>query len=83
MATAVSGEGRITIPKAVRDLLGLEAGSLVEFEEAPDGRVILFKAPSDHRQAGRFAGLRGYAGKGLTTEQVMEMTRGEGGHDAD
>lgn len=82
MATAVSGEGRITIPKAVRDRLGLEAGSLVEFDVAPDGRVTLFKAPSQ-RTAGRFARLRGCAGQGPSTDQILEMTRGESGHDAD
>lgn len=82
MATAVSGEGRITIPKAVRDRLGLEAGSLVEFEMAPDGRVVLFKAVA-RPPAGRFATLRGCAGTGATTDEVMEMTRGESGHDSD
>jgi antitoxin PrlF len=82
MATAISGEGRITIPKAVRDRLGLETGSLVEFEVTPDGRVVLFKAGA-RPPVSRFAKLRGRAGDGPTTDQVMAMTRGESGHDAD
>ena len=82
MASAVSGEGRITIPKAVRDRLGLEPGSLVEFEVAPDGRVVLFRAAAE-RPASRFDRVRGCAGEGPTTDEVLEMTRGESGHDAD
>ncbi|HYD69597.1 AbrB/MazE/SpoVT family DNA-binding domain-containing protein [Azospirillum sp.] len=81
MATAVTGKGQVTIPKAVRDHLGLTTGSMVEFEVTPDGRVALMKAVAD-RPAGRFARLRGCAGKGPTTDEILTMTRGEDGHDA-
>ncbi len=34
-------KGQITIPKAVREALRLEAGDKVEFELRPDGSVVM------------------------------------------
>jgi antitoxin PrlF len=65
MAAIVTSKGQVTIPKRVRDLLRIEPGSKVEFERAPDGRVVLVKVDSDPRPS-RFARLRGHAGKGLS-----------------
>jgi antitoxin PrlF len=76
MATTVTSKGQVTIPKPVRDLLGIEAGTEVEFELASDGRVILVKADSKHPPS-RFQSLRGRAGQGLSTDQIMALTRGE------
>ena len=77
MATTVTSKGQVTIPKPVRDRLGIEAGSAVEFEMVPDGRVVLVKANAD-RPVSRFEALRGRAGQGLSTDQIMALTRGEG-----
>ncbi len=77
MATTVTSKGQVTIPKPVRDRLGIVAGSAVEFEMVRDGRVILIKVDSDH-PVSRFEALRGRAGKGLSTDQIMALTRGEG-----
>ena len=41
MATTVTSKGQVTIPKPVRDRLGIEAGSAVEFEIVPVGRVVV------------------------------------------
>jgi AbrB family looped-hinge helix DNA binding protein len=76
MATVVTSKGQVTIPKPVRDRLGIEPGSAVEFELAPDGRVVLVKVDAS-RPASRFAALRGRAGKGLSTDEIMALTRGE------
>ena len=43
MATTVTSKGQVTIPKRVRDLLGIEPGGLVDFERGADGRVVLVK----------------------------------------
>ena len=76
MSTTVTSKGQVTIPKRVRDLLGIEPGSLVDFERAQDGRIVLVKI--DKKAApNRLARLRGHAGKGLTTDEIMAMTRGE------
>ena len=60
----------------MRDRLGIKPGNAVEFELAPDGRVIVVKV-GGRRPASRFAALRGRAGKGLSTDQIMALTRGE------
>jgi AbrB family looped-hinge helix DNA binding protein len=76
MSTTVTSKGQVTIPKRVRDLLGVGPGSQIDFERAPDGRIVLVKV---EKKAGptRFARLRGHAGKGLSTDEIMAMTRGE------
>jgi AbrB family looped-hinge helix DNA binding protein len=76
MTTLVTSKGRVTIPKPVRDRLGIVPGSAVEFELGPDGRVTLTKVGAK-RPKSRFEALRGRAGKGLSTDEIMALTRGE------
>jgi antitoxin PrlF len=76
MATTVTSKGQVTIPKPVRDRLGIEPGSSVEFELAADGRVVLIKVDA-RRPVSRYEALRGRAGAGLSTDQIMALTRGE------
>ena len=76
MATTVTSKGQVTIPKPVRDRLGIEPGNAVEFEMAPDGRVVLVKVDGV-RRASRFEALRGRAGAGLSTDEIIALTRGE------
>ena len=40
MTSTVSAKGQITVPKAVRDRLGLRPGVRVEFELTPDGALL-------------------------------------------
>ena len=73
--TKITTKGQVTIPKRLRDHLGLKPGSSVEFELAADGRVFLKtrqRAPQS-----KFARLRGSAKPGMTTNEVMALTRGE------
>jgi antitoxin PrlF len=76
MATAVTSKGQVTIPKPIRDRLGIEPGSAVDFELEPDGRVVLVKV-GGHKPASRFEALRGRAGHGLSTDEIMALTRGD------
>jgi AbrB family looped-hinge helix DNA binding protein len=76
MATAVTSKGQVTIPKPIRDRLGIEPGNLVNFELAPDGRVVLVKVDGA-RRVSRFEALRGRAGAGLSTDEIMALTRGD------
>jgi len=80
MATTVTTKGQVTIPKEVRDLLGIKPGSAVTFEVAEDGRVVLStvgrRGPAT-RPPSRFAKLRGRASAGMTTEEIMALTRSE------
>ena len=76
MSTTVTSKGQITIPKPVRDLLGIGPGSQIDFQRTPDGRIVLVKVEKKSRP-NRFARLRGHAGRGLSTDEIMAMTRGE------
>jgi antitoxin PrlF len=73
--TKITSKGQVTIPRRLRDHLGLKAGSEIEFELAEDGRVFL-KTPNPAPES-RFARLRGSAGPGMTTDEIMGLTRGE------
>ncbi|MGE0223728.1 MAG: AbrB/MazE/SpoVT family DNA-binding domain-containing protein [Acetobacteraceae bacterium] len=44
MTTTVTAKGQITIPKAVRERLGIGPGNAVDFELGADRRVTLVKA---------------------------------------
>lgn len=77
MATTLTSKGQVTIPKKVRDLLGLKPGSAVEFELTDEGEVILKPAqPSRRRTPSRFAALRGRATVRMSTDEIMALTRG-------
>lgn len=76
MTNTVTAKGQVTIPKPVRDLLGIVPGSKVDFRRTDDGNVVIVR--SDGKQpASRFAKLRGHAGKGLDTDAIMALTRGD------
>jgi AbrB family looped-hinge helix DNA binding protein len=76
METRVTTKGQVTIPKPIRDRLSIRPGDAVTFELAPDGRVVLLKAGGG-RPISRFEALRGRAGPGLSTDEIMALTRGE------
>ena len=77
MPTTVTRKGQVTIPKPVRDRLGIVPGSSVTFELASDGRVVLVKAGAEPPPS-LFARFRGAAGVGLSTDEIMALTRGDG-----
>lgn len=76
MAKTITAKGQVTIPKGVRDLLGLAPGSKVNFHRAGDGSALLANAEQT-LPASRFDSLRGHAGTGLETDAILAMTRGE------
>jgi antitoxin PrlF len=76
MATKVTTNGRITIPRPVRDLLGIGPGDSVEFCPVGAGRVVIEKVGTA-RQAVRIAELVGIAGPRLSTDEIMALTRGK------
>jgi len=76
MATTVTSKGQVTIPKPVRDRLGIEPGNAVDFRMDADGRIVLTKI-GGVRPSNRFEALRGIAGPGPSTDEIMAMTRGE------
>lgn len=77
MTTTVTSKGQVTIPKKLRDVLGLEAGSAVNFELSATGEVTLRPAGRLlKRPKSRFAKLRGRATVRMRTEDILALTRG-------
>jgi AbrB family looped-hinge helix DNA binding protein len=77
MATTVTSKGQVTVPKAVREYLGLKGGSAVIFERLPSGEIVLRPAkPRAKARASVFAKLRGRATVRMKTEEIMALTRG-------
>lgn len=76
MGATVTSKGQVTIPKAVRDLLGIEPGTEVEFRRTDDGVVVLERADTRPGKS-RFEKLRGRAGPGMSTDELMALLRGE------
>lgn len=73
MKSMVSEKGQVTIPKALRDRLGLRAGDALEFEEER-GRLVARKiAPRDRVDA-----VYGILGQGKRTDALIEEMRGPG-----
>lgn len=48
-SSRVSPKGQVTVPKPVRDHLGLDPGTSVEFELTDEGSVVLRKRPDSAR----------------------------------
>jgi antitoxin PrlF len=76
MATTVTAKGQVTIPKAVREFLGIGPGSMVDFKRAADGSIVLVAA-NDAKPRNPFERFLGHARGGLTSDEIMAMTRGE------
>jgi antitoxin PrlF len=76
MATTVTAKGQVTIPKAVREFLGIGPGSMVDFKRAADGNIMLVPA-NDAKPVKRFERLLGHAGPGPSTDEIMALLRGE------
>jgi AbrB family looped-hinge helix DNA binding protein len=79
MGNRVTSKGQVTIPKKVREFLGIKPGTAVEFEPIADGRVVIVAAGRKTRKSrpSRFAALRGTATVKMTTREIMALTRGE------
>ena len=77
MAVTVTRKGQVTIPKPVRDRLGINPGSKIDFEVGEDGRAYLRRVGRPAIKPSRFERMRGTATSGLTTDEIMALTRGD------
>ena len=71
----VTTKGQVTIPRDIREKLGITANSEVDFLEDGD-RVYLVRKEGAQRLAKRFRALRGIASVKMTTDEIMALTRG-------
>jgi AbrB family looped-hinge helix DNA binding protein len=75
MDTTVTTKGQVTIPKPIRDMLGVSAGSKVRFRRTNQGDIVI--EPADGKKAvSRFSKYRGFLGRDMTTDEIMALTRG-------
>lgn len=82
MSTTLTSKGQVTVPKKIRDYLGLRPGSSVSFTLGPEGEVIVkpAKEAASARPKRRFDKLRGSHVSGKSTDELMQLLRG---YDAD
>lgn len=76
--STVSSKGQVTVPKAMRDALGLRPGSEVVFDLSPDGAVLLRGKTPPTAAGDRFEAVRGKADVAWRTDELMHLFRGEG-----
>jgi len=72
----VTTKGQVTIPKAVRDQLGIEPGDVVSFEETELGYTIRKEAPTTMDGVDPFETYRGGAESDDTMPERMRRLRG-------
>lgn len=70
MGSRVTRKGQVTIPKRVRDHLGIEPGSIVDFELTADGQVVLVCGGRGTEPLA-VCRMRGIATTKLTTDELM------------
>ncbi len=78
MYTTLTVKGQVTIPKQIRDELGLEPGHQLDFAVNEAGEVVLQKVPRrPARKPDRFEAARGKADVKWRTRDLMNLLRGE------
>jgi antitoxin PrlF len=74
----LTSKGQVTIPQALRERYGLLPDTEVSFEPMAGGVLIrVAQAERVKRVREAIARTRGSAYKGLATDQIMRLTRGE------
>lgn len=76
-ATTLTSKGQVTVPKNVRDFLGIGPGSKVMFDLTPKGDVVLRPVAARPVRRSRFAKARGSATVKMRTDEIMKLTRGD------
>ena len=72
MNSSISSKGQVTVPKPVRDRLGLRPGTVVEFELTAGG-VVMRKGHKGERPVDR---VRGVLRDVVNTDEFIDAMRG-------
>ena len=81
MSTTLTVKGQVTIPKHIRDALGLAPGSSVDFAVNREGQLVIYKVTSamskvvGKPQPDRFDAARGKADVKWRTQDLMALLR--------
>lgn len=71
MKAIVAERGQVTIPKSLRDKLGIRPGTALEFA-AKDGNLVVRKAETDP-----VSGVFGCLGGRIDTDKLIRKLRGD------
>ncbi len=75
MTRKVTTRGQITIPLEIRERLGIQPGTVVEFELRDDAVLVRKRRDVGGRGAELVARLREAATTRLSTDEIMRLTR--------
>lgn len=82
MTTTVTVKGQVTLPKSVRDAAGIKPGDRVEVTATAAGGVLIEKAGTQDDYKQRLYDIaRRRPIRGITTDELMAMTRGDPAED--
>jgi AbrB family looped-hinge helix DNA binding protein len=76
MTTTVTVKGQVTLPKQARDAAGIKPGDKVEVRATASGAIIIEKPGQRFEEQLRALAKRRLI-KGMSTDEFMEMSRGE------
>ncbi|MCK5734863.1 MAG: AbrB/MazE/SpoVT family DNA-binding domain-containing protein [Spirochaetaceae bacterium] len=72
----ITQKGQVTIPVEVRERHGFLPNTSIEFKEEDD-KVYIVKSAVSLARENPFDYVRGKADSGLSTEEIMKLTRSE------
>ncbi len=76
MPTMLTIKGQVTIPKQIREVLGLTLGMLVDFAVNKEGEVVIQRAEgSAKRKSDRFVAARDKADVKWRTKDLIALLR--------
>ena len=74
----VTSKGQVTIPQAVREAMGIRVSETeVEFTQDDSGRWYLRKLNGKSRQSTRFREAHKAGKIRMSTEELLQLTRGD------
>ena len=78
MPTTLTSKGQVTIPKHIREELGLKPGMAVAFAVNKQGELVIHPAEVAHKPVpDRFEAVRGKADVKWRTQDLMKLLRGD------
>ncbi|MBM4309871.1 MAG: AbrB/MazE/SpoVT family DNA-binding domain-containing protein [Deltaproteobacteria bacterium] len=72
----VTVKGQVTIPRSIREKLGIMPNSEVDFKEENNHVYIVKKTGRSLKRDNKFRRFRGAATIKMTTDEIMALTRG-------
>lgn len=70
----VTTKGQVTIPRNIREVLGITPETEIDFKEE-NGKFYIVKTNKPMPITGKFNKLRGIATAKMTTDEIMRLTR--------